>query len=80
MTRAQEAEENYAIKRELAVVKQQYYTATENLQSAQNLIRQLQDKQVGGPLHDLPGSLGSFFFFFSLYLSYSQICYHRRNA
>ncbi|XP_056426747.1 EVI5-like protein isoform X1 [Hyla sarda] len=45
VTRAQEAEENYAIKRELAVVKQQYYTATENLQSAQNLIRQLQDKQ-----------------------------------
>ncbi|XP_040202241.1 EVI5-like protein isoform X2 [Rana temporaria] len=45
VTRAQEAEENYAIKRELAVVKQQYYTATENLQSAQNQIRQLQDKQ-----------------------------------
>ncbi|XP_069815818.1 EVI5-like protein [Dendropsophus ebraccatus] len=45
VTRAQEAEENYAIKRELAVVKQQYYTATENLQSAQNVIRQLQDKQ-----------------------------------
>ncbi|XP_075063024.1 EVI5-like protein isoform X2 [Mixophyes fleayi] len=45
VTRAQEAEENYAIKRELAVVKQQYYTAAENLQSAQNLIRQLQDKQ-----------------------------------
>ncbi|XP_072255838.1 EVI5-like protein isoform X2 [Pyxicephalus adspersus] len=44
VTRAQEAEENYAIKRELAVVKQQYYTATENLQSAQNQIRQLQDK------------------------------------
>ncbi|XP_063787750.1 EVI5-like protein isoform X2 [Pseudophryne corroboree] len=46
VTRAQEAEENYAIKRELAVVKQQYYTAAENLQSAQNLIRQLQDKQA----------------------------------
>ncbi|KAM5170880.1 EVI5-like protein isoform 1-T1 [Mantella aurantiaca] len=45
VTRAQEAEENYAIKRELAVVKQQYYTATENLQSAQNQISQLQDKQ-----------------------------------
>uniref|UniRef100_A0A8C5QFE0 Rab-GAP TBC domain-containing protein n=1 Tax=Leptobrachium leishanense TaxID=445787 RepID=A0A8C5QFE0_9ANUR len=45
VTRAQEAEENYAIKRELAVVKQQYYTAAENLQSAQGLIRQLQDKQ-----------------------------------
>lgn len=45
VTRAQEAEENYAIKRELAVVKQQYYTATENLQSAQNQIRQQQDKQ-----------------------------------
>ncbi|KAG9488740.1 hypothetical protein GDO78_004981 [Eleutherodactylus coqui] len=45
VTRAQEAEENYAIKRELAVVKQQYYTAAENLQSAQNLIQKLQDKQ-----------------------------------
>ncbi|XP_053318157.1 EVI5-like protein isoform X2 [Spea bombifrons] len=46
VTRAQEAEENYAIKRELAVVKQQYYTATENLQNAQGLLRQLQDKQT----------------------------------
>ncbi|KAG8441251.1 hypothetical protein GDO86_006838 [Hymenochirus boettgeri] len=46
VTRAQEAEENYAIKRELAVVKQQYSTAVENLQTAQNLIRQLQEKQV----------------------------------
>ncbi|XP_053574026.1 EVI5-like protein isoform X6 [Bombina bombina] len=45
VTRAQEAEENYAIKRELAVVKQQYYTATESLKSAQSLIRQLQEKQ-----------------------------------
>ncbi|OCT90321.1 EVI5-like protein isoform X1 [Xenopus laevis] len=46
VTRAQEAEENYAIKRELAVVKQQYYTATESLQNAQSLIRQLQEKQT----------------------------------
>ncbi|KAE8619582.1 hypothetical protein XENTR_v10009866 [Xenopus tropicalis] len=46
VTRAQEAEENYAIKRELAVVKQQYYTATESLQNAQSLIRQLQEKQM----------------------------------
>ncbi|KAM4676590.1 EVI5-like protein isoform 2-T4 [Discoglossus pictus] len=45
VTRAQEAEENYAIKRELALVKQQYYTAAESLQSAQTLIRQLQEKQ-----------------------------------
>lgn len=46
MTRAQEAEENYIIKRELAVVKQQCFSATENLQKAQSTIRQLQDQQV----------------------------------
>ena len=49
MTRAQEAEENYIIKRELAVVKQRCTSATENLQRAQSTIRQLQDQQVGGP-------------------------------
>lgn len=46
VTRAQEAEENYIIKRELAVVKQQCCSATENLQKAQSTIRQLQDQQV----------------------------------
>ncbi|XP_034647774.1 EVI5-like protein isoform X2 [Trachemys scripta elegans] len=48
VTRAQEAEENYIIKRELAVVKQQCSSATENLQKAQSTIRQLQDQQ-GNP-------------------------------
>uniref|UniRef100_A0A8D0GN17 Ecotropic viral integration site 5 like n=1 Tax=Sphenodon punctatus TaxID=8508 RepID=A0A8D0GN17_SPHPU len=48
VTRAQEAEENYIVKRELAVVKQQCSTATENLQKAQSTIRQLQDQQ-GNP-------------------------------
>ncbi|XP_077183413.1 EVI5-like protein isoform X2 [Paroedura picta] len=48
VTRAQEAEENYIIKRELAVVKQQCCSATENLQKAQSTIRQLQDQQ-GNP-------------------------------
>uniref|UniRef100_A0A8C0HBH4 Ecotropic viral integration site 5 like n=1 Tax=Chelonoidis abingdonii TaxID=106734 RepID=A0A8C0HBH4_CHEAB len=48
VTRAQEAEENYIIKRELAVVKQQCSSATENLQKAQSTIQQLQDQQ-GNP-------------------------------
>ncbi|XP_040509894.1 EVI5-like protein isoform X2 [Gallus gallus] len=48
VTRAQEAEENYIIKRELAVVKQRCTSATENLQRAQSTIRQLQDQQ-GNP-------------------------------
>ncbi|XP_060096680.1 EVI5-like protein isoform X2 [Heteronotia binoei] len=48
VTRAQEAEENYIIKRELAVVKHQCCSATENLQKAQSRIRQLQDQQ-GNP-------------------------------
>ncbi|XP_072846415.2 EVI5-like protein isoform X3 [Pogona vitticeps] len=48
VTRAQEAEENYIIKRELAVVRQQCCSATENLQKAQSTIRQLQDQQ-GNP-------------------------------
>lgn len=46
MTRAQEAEENYVIKRELAVVRQQCSSATEDLQKAQSTIRQLQEQQV----------------------------------
>lgn len=46
MTRAQEAEENYVIKRELAVVRQQCSSAAEDLQKAQSTIRQLQEQQV----------------------------------
>lgn len=46
VTRAQEAEENYVIKRELAVVRQQCSSATEDLQKAQSTIRQLQEQQV----------------------------------
>uniref|UniRef100_A0A671EVK8 Ecotropic viral integration site 5 like n=1 Tax=Rhinolophus ferrumequinum TaxID=59479 RepID=A0A671EVK8_RHIFE len=45
VTRAQEAEENYVIKRELAVVRQQCSSATEDLQKAQSTIRQLQEQQ-----------------------------------
>lgn len=46
VTRAQEAEENYVIKRELAVVRQQCSSAAEDLQKAQSTIRQLQEQQV----------------------------------
>ncbi|XP_060716348.1 EVI5-like protein isoform X2 [Tachysurus vachellii] len=42
VTRAQEAEENYVIKRELAVVRQQCTTASESLERAQDTIRELQ--------------------------------------
>nr|KAF6400944.1 ecotropic viral integration site 5 like [Rousettus aegyptiacus] len=45
VTRAQEAEENYVIKRELAVVRQQCSSAAEDLQKAQCTIRQLQEQQ-----------------------------------
>ncbi|XP_036874129.1 EVI5-like protein isoform X2 [Manis javanica] len=45
VTRAQEAEENYVIKRELAVVRQQCSSAAEDLQRAQTTIRQLQERQ-----------------------------------
>ncbi|XP_036171226.1 EVI5-like protein isoform X5 [Myotis myotis] len=48
VTRAQEAEENYVIKRELAVVRQQCSSAAEDLQKAQSTIRQLQEQQ-GNP-------------------------------
>lgn len=46
MTRAQEAEENYVIKRELAVVRQQCSTASESLEKAQDTIRELQQQKV----------------------------------
>ncbi|XP_048869632.1 EVI5-like protein isoform X13 [Brienomyrus brachyistius] len=45
VTRAQEAEENYVIKRELAVVRQQCSTASESLERAQGTIRLLQQRQ-----------------------------------
>ncbi|XP_019939933.2 EVI5-like protein isoform X2 [Paralichthys olivaceus] len=45
VTRAQEAEENYVIKRELAVVRQQCNTANESLEKAQDTIRELQQQK-----------------------------------
>lgn len=55
MTRAQEAEENYVIKRELAVVRQQCSSTAEDLQKAQSTIRQLQEQQVPGAWVGLAG-------------------------
>uniref|UniRef100_A0A8C2Z2G8 Ecotropic viral integration site 5 like n=1 Tax=Cyclopterus lumpus TaxID=8103 RepID=A0A8C2Z2G8_CYCLU len=46
VTRAQEAEENYVIKRELAVVRQQCNTASESLEKAQDTIKELQQQKV----------------------------------
>lgn len=45
VTRAQEAEENYLIKRELATVKQQSEEASAQLEQAMKAIRQLQQQQ-----------------------------------
>lgn len=45
MTRAQEAEENYLIKRELATIKQQSDEAITKLEQAENTIRELQHQQ-----------------------------------
>lgn len=45
MTRAQEAEENYLVKRELATVKQQSEEASAQLEQAKKTIRQLQQQQ-----------------------------------
>ncbi|XP_077381753.1 EVI5-like protein isoform X2 [Festucalex cinctus] len=45
VTRAQEAEENYVIKRELAVVRQQCNAASEGLEKAQDTIRELQQQK-----------------------------------
>ncbi|XP_023990752.1 EVI5-like protein isoform X2 [Salvelinus sp. IW2-2015] len=42
VTRAQEAEENYVIKRELAVVRQQFSVTNQNLEKAQDTIGELQ--------------------------------------
>uniref|UniRef100_A0ABI8AMA9 Rab-GAP TBC domain-containing protein n=1 Tax=Felis catus TaxID=9685 RepID=A0ABI8AMA9_FELCA len=52
VTRAQEAEENYVIKRELAVVRQQCSSAAEDLQKARSTIRQLQEQQRNSSLPD----------------------------
>ncbi|XP_037619878.1 EVI5-like protein isoform X2 [Sebastes umbrosus] len=49
VTRAQEAEENYVIKRELAVVRQQCNTATESLEKAQDTIKELQQQKYTEP-------------------------------
>lgn len=45
VTRAQEAEENYLVKRELATVKQHNEETSALLEQAQNTIRQLQQQQ-----------------------------------
>uniref|UniRef100_A0AAZ3RZV2 Rab-GAP TBC domain-containing protein n=1 Tax=Oncorhynchus tshawytscha TaxID=74940 RepID=A0AAZ3RZV2_ONCTS len=44
VTRAQEAEENYVIKRELAVVRQQFSVTSQNLEKAQDTIGELQEE------------------------------------
>ncbi|XP_045903008.1 EVI5-like protein isoform X2 [Micropterus dolomieu] len=49
VTRAQEAEENYVIKRELAVVRQQCNTASESLEKAQDTIKELQQQRYTEP-------------------------------
>uniref|UniRef100_A0A673JE90 Ecotropic viral integration site 5b n=1 Tax=Sinocyclocheilus rhinocerous TaxID=307959 RepID=A0A673JE90_9TELE len=48
VTRAQEAEENYLVKRELATVKQHNEVTSALLEQAQNTIRQLQQQQPFG--------------------------------
>lgn len=66
VTRAQEAEENYVIKRELAVVRQQCSTASESLEKAQDTIRELQQQKVKQQQQPTAaaGKLGFFFFLF----------------
>lgn len=54
MTRAQEAEENYLVKRELATVKQQSEEASAQLEQAQKTIRQLQQPQPQPPQQQQP--------------------------
>ncbi|XP_069049999.1 ecotropic viral integration site 5 protein homolog isoform X2 [Lepisosteus oculatus] len=51
VTRAQEAEENYLIKRELATVKQQSDEASAQLEQAQSTIRELQQQHRGAKAH-----------------------------
>uniref|UniRef100_A0A8C7HCE9 Ecotropic viral integration site 5 like n=1 Tax=Oncorhynchus kisutch TaxID=8019 RepID=A0A8C7HCE9_ONCKI len=50
VTRAQEAEENYVIKRELAVVRQQFSVTCQNLEKAQDTIGELQREKVRNDL------------------------------
>uniref|UniRef100_A0A8C7NQJ7 Rab-GAP TBC domain-containing protein n=1 Tax=Oncorhynchus mykiss TaxID=8022 RepID=A0A8C7NQJ7_ONCMY len=50
VTRAQEAEENYVIKRELAVVRQQFSVTSQNLEKAQDTIGELQREKVRNDL------------------------------
>lgn len=71
MTRAQEAEENYLVKRELATVKQQSEEAGAQLEQAKKTIMQLQQQQqqqqphavrwaleiLAGWVHRLPGDM-----------------------
>lgn len=59
VTRAQEAEENYVIKRELAVVRQQCNTASESLEKAQDTIRELQQQRVNTNQQSVPKQCGS---------------------
>lgn len=49
VTRAQEAEENYLVKRELATVKQQSEEASAQLEQAKTTIGQLQQQQQQQP-------------------------------
>ncbi|RXM27838.1 Ecotropic viral integration site 5 protein-like [Acipenser ruthenus] len=51
VTRAQEAEENYLIKRELGTIKQQSDEASAKLEHAQRTIRELQQQQQGHKCH-----------------------------
>jgi predicted metal-dependent enzyme (double-stranded beta helix superfamily) len=70
VTRAQEAEENYLIKRELATIKQQSNEASAKLEQAESTIRKLQHQQQWvrsllaplSPFSSLPCK-PSFFFF-----------------
>uniref|UniRef100_A0A4W5KPW9 Uncharacterized protein n=1 Tax=Hucho hucho TaxID=62062 RepID=A0A4W5KPW9_9TELE len=53
VTRAQEAEENYVIKRELAVVRQQFSVTSQNLEKAQDTIGELQREKVRNDLESV---------------------------
>lgn len=57
VTRAQEAEENYLVKRELATVKQQSEEASAELEQAKKLIRQLQQQQQPNAVRRAPAFL-----------------------
>lgn len=57
MTRAQEAEENYLVKRELATVKQQSEEAGAELEQAKKVIRQLQQQQQPNAVRRAPAFL-----------------------